>query len=89
MEDLRKHIQEEEEIDLVRLEQAITDTESEKLSKSFSRTKIFVPTRSHTGAPDKPPFETAVGLLMAPIDRLQNLFRKWPSGEITPDPSMK
>ncbi|BDD61008.1 hypothetical protein MPDQ_005835 [Monascus purpureus] len=88
MEDLSKHIQEEEEIDLVRLEQAITDTESEKLSKSFSRTKIFVPTRSHPGAPDKPPFETAVGLLMAPIDRLQNIFRKWPSGEVTPDPSM-
>jgi len=78
MNDLSKHIHDEETIDLVKLEEAITPEESAKLAKSFSRTKIFVPSRSHPSAPDKPPFETAVGLLMAPIDQLADLFRRWP-----------
>lgn len=39
---------------------------------------MFVPTRSHPSAPDRPPFETAMGLLAAPIDRLMDMFRKFP-----------
>lgn len=89
MADLSKHIKEEEEIDLVKLEGAITPTESGNLAQSFGRTKMFVPSRSHPGAPDKPPFETAVGLLAAPIDHLADIFRKWPGGSVTPNPSTK
>ena len=88
MDDLSKHIRDEEEIDLVKLEATITDAESGRLSQSFSRTKMFVPTRSHPDMPDKPPFETAMGLLAAPLDQLQDLFRKWPGGQVTPNPSM-
>lgn len=86
MRDLLQHIKEEEDIDLPKLEAAITPEESERLAHSFSRTKMFVPTRSHPSAPNKPPFETAVGLMAAPIDHLQDLFRKWPD-EIKPSPS--
>lgn len=78
MRDLKQHIKEEETSDLVKLEDSLTEQESESLSKSFERTKMFVPSRSHPSAPNKPPFETAIGLLTAPIDRLADIFRKWP-----------
>ncbi|GFF44737.1 uncharacterized hemerythrin-like protein C869.06c [Aspergillus udagawae] len=87
MADLAKHIDEEETTDFVKLESAITPKESERLSKSFGRTKMFVPTRSHPNTPNKPPFETVVGLLAAPIDHLADMFRKWPDDVINPNPS--
>jgi len=82
MKDLSKHIKEEEDDDLPALENAIAQSQtkdSEDLAKSFSRTKMFVPSRSHPSAPDKPPFETVAGLLAAPIDRLGDIFRRFPS----------
>jgi hemerythrin superfamily protein len=89
MKDLSAHIQEEEDDDLPALETAIQTAESESLAKSFGRTKAFVPSRSHPSAPDKPPFETAVGLLTAPIDNLADMFRKFPDKTISPNPSTK
>ncbi|CAG8199024.1 unnamed protein product [Penicillium nalgiovense] len=78
MENLPKHIKEEEIHDLPKLEEALSEEDSQTYARSFSRTKMFVPSRSHPSAPDKPPYETAVGLLTAPIDRIADLFRKWP-----------
>ncbi|QQK41684.1 hemerythrin/HHE cation-binding motif [Penicillium digitatum] len=74
MENLTEHIKEEENDDLPKLEQALTQEDSEEYSKSFGRTKMFVPSRAHPSAPDKPPYETVVGLLTAPIDHLADLF---------------
>ncbi|PYI13910.1 hypothetical protein BO86DRAFT_385783 [Aspergillus japonicus CBS 114.51] len=78
MEVLSPQMREEENNDLVDLEQVLSDHDSISLSKSFNRTKIFMPSRAHPSAPSKPPFETVVGLLTAPIDQLGDLFRKWP-----------
>ncbi|KAL4914883.1 hemerythrin HHE cation binding domain-containing protein [Aspergillus aurantiobrunneus] len=89
MAELSQHIKEEEVDDLPKLEDAISSTESEKLSTSFGRTKMFVPSRSHPSAPDKPPFETVVGLLTAPVDHLADLFRSWPNTSGMPNPSTK
>ncbi|KAF9167786.1 hypothetical protein DFQ27_002280 [Actinomortierella ambigua] len=75
---LIQHMREEEEIDLVKLEHALSAEESADLGKSFHRTKKFVPTRSHPSAPDQPPFETVVGLLTAPIDKLRDVFTRFP-----------
>ncbi|KAM0242117.1 hypothetical protein ACHAP5_007354 [Fusarium lateritium] len=77
---LEKHIEEEEKRDLPALEQALTahDKESEYLASSFERTKNFVPTRSHPSAGESPPFETVMGLMAAPIDKLADMFRKFP-----------
>lgn len=77
---LAKHIKEEEEHDLPALEEALysADKESESMARSFSRTKAFVPSRSHPSAGEHPPFETAMGLLTAPLDRVADLFRKFP-----------
>jgi len=34
--------------------------------------------RAHPNAPNKPPFETVAGLMAAPIDKLRDLFEKFP-----------
>lgn len=78
MEDLSKHIKEEEEDDLPILEKTLNSSDSESMARSFGRTKAFVPSRSHPSAPNKPPFETVAGLMAAPIDRLADMFRKFP-----------
>lgn len=78
LEDLERHVEQEEGEDLVRLEEELSRAESEALTRSLERTKMFVPSRSHPMVPNKPPFETAVGLLTAPVDMVADLFRKWP-----------
>lgn len=80
-ETLSQHIKEEEVEDLPALEKAIDAESSEAMARSFDRTKHFVPTRSHPGAPDRPPFETVAGLLAAPLDKLLDMFRKFPEGK--------
>ena len=78
MKDLAEHIKEEEADEMPKLEKALPLGESDSLSTSFGRTKMLVPSRSHPSAPSKPPFETAIGLMTAPIDHISDLFRKWP-----------
>jgi hypothetical protein len=80
MDGLNRHMR-DETIDLVDLESGITTEESEALAESLNRTKIFVPSHSHPNIPDKPPYETAAGLIAAPLDHLRNLFKKWPTEE--------
>jgi hypothetical protein len=75
---LGEHIEEEERDDLPKLEKALKDGDSSRMAKSFQRTKMFVPTRSHPSAPDKPPYETVAGLMAAPLDKLGDMFRRFP-----------
>lgn len=82
-ETLSQHIKEEERDDLPALEQAIDADASKSLGNSFARTKHFVPTHSHPSAPNRPPYETAAGLLATPMDKLMDLFKKFPSSEET------
>lgn len=87
MADLECHMRHEEEEQLVQLENALSRADSEALTRSLDRTKMFIPSRSHPLSPSKPPFETAVGLLTAPIDRVADMFRKWPHpGELEKRP---
>jgi len=79
VDDLLVHMQGEETNDLPKLEAAISRNESIALGKDFARTKNFVPTRSHPSVSDKGGiFETAAGLAAAPIDKLKDLFAKFP-----------
>ncbi|KFY96246.1 hypothetical protein V498_02785 [Pseudogymnoascus sp. VKM F-4517 (FW-2822)] len=89
MTDLSQHIKEEEEEDLPTLDRELSADDSASMARSFGRTKAFVPSRSHPSAPNKPPFETVVGLMAAPIDHLADLFRKFPDDTISPNPSTK
>jgi hypothetical protein len=89
MKNLKQHMEEEENEDLVALDKSIGDADAESLAKSFSRTKAFVPPRSHPMAPNKPPFEIVVGLMAAPLDHLWDLLRKFPDKTASPIPSTK
>ncbi|PYI36198.1 hypothetical protein BP00DRAFT_386642 [Aspergillus indologenus CBS 114.80] len=75
---LAQHIKEEEGKDMPQLEKTLDDGESRQMAASFHRTKQFVPTRSHPNAPNKPPFETVVGLMAAPMDKIRDMFRSFP-----------
>jgi hemerythrin superfamily protein len=86
---LSEHIKEEEEHDLPTFEAALEPEVSSSLATKFGRTKAFVPSRSHPSAGEHPPFETAMGLLAAPIDHIADLFRKFPDNTISPNPSTK
>lgn len=89
MDDLAEHIKEEEIADLPALNRVLSSEDSESLAKSFGRTKAFVPSRSHPKSPNKPPFETVVGLMTAPLDHLGDLLRKFPDETVSPNPSTK
>lgn len=78
---LSSHIKEEEHSDLPLLEKALQSSasgESESMAKKFGLTKMFVPSRSHPSAGENPYFESAMGLLAAPIDKVADMFRKFP-----------
>ncbi|KAJ8456458.1 hypothetical protein ONZ45_g18711 [Pleurotus djamor] len=82
MSHLREHNDSEEKHDLPKLEPKLGGEGSSTAAASFTRTKQFAPTRTHPGAPDRPPFETLVGLLAAPVDKLKDMFAKFPTKEM-------
>ncbi|KAL7268410.1 hypothetical protein RUND412_008970 [Rhizina undulata] len=96
----KTHINEEENFDLPSLESALKsqDTTERKdpgytsgnLAKRFYNTKKFVPTRSHPGVPDRPPAEALMGVPTALMDRIGDLFRKFPkeSAGVGPRPEV-
>jgi hypothetical protein len=75
MDELRPHLRDEEETDIPELEAKLSREESEQLAKTFSKTKKLAPTRSHPWATSfEPPFETALALITAPIDKVHLTF---------------
>ncbi|KAL8758693.1 MAG: hypothetical protein Q9184_003850 [Pyrenodesmia sp. 2 TL-2023] len=78
MTDLHEHIKHESEEDMPRLENKLSQEESQALARNFERTKLISPTRSHPSAPNRPYFENFAAMLAAPIDRFQDLLRAWP-----------
>lgn len=87
MHDLHTHIEHEKNEDMPRLDKLLQPDESKALAAEFLRIKRIVPTRSHPSAPNQPPLETLAGLLVAPIDRLRDMVRSFPSAEEGGDPS--
>ncbi|KAK7056962.1 hypothetical protein VNI00_002680 [Paramarasmius palmivorus] len=82
MEHLHKHNDSEEINDLPQLEPLLGVDGSREAATSFTRTKKFAPTRTHPSAPNHPPAETLVSFLELPIDRLKDLFAKFPTEEM-------
>lgn len=79
MTDLHKHIEHESQEDMPKLEEAITKEESHRIALQFARTKKIVPTRSHPETPTSHwAIEGFMGLLHAPIDKIQDLMRSFP-----------
>ncbi|KAL8766363.1 MAG: hypothetical protein Q9209_006833 [Squamulea sp. 1 TL-2023] len=85
MTDLHEHIKHESEEDMPRLEEKLSSEESHALARSFERTKMFTPTRSHPSAPNRPYFENFAAMLAAPIDRFKDLLASYPDKEELPE----
>lgn len=79
MSHLKAHMKEEEEHDLPKLEEKLSDSETTNIAKSFEHTKGIVPTHSHPNAPNRPPFESLAGMLAMPMDKLRDMVSKFPS----------
>ncbi|CAO1597548.1 MAG: hypothetical protein LQ349_005816 [Xanthoria aureola] len=84
MTDLHEHIKHESEEDMPRLEEKLSREESQALARSFERTKMITPTRSHPSAPNRPYFENFAAMLAAPIDRFKDLLTTFPEKEELP-----
>ncbi|GLB37091.1 putative HHE domain-containing protein [Lyophyllum shimeji] len=82
MDILHKHNDHEEREDLPLLEPTLGRESSSEAAAKFKRTKQFAPTRVHPAAPNKPPFETVAGLMAAPIDKLKDMFAKFPTEDM-------
>ncbi|KAJ5946415.1 hypothetical protein N7454_003254, partial [Penicillium verhagenii] len=74
------YIKSEEAVDLPKLEDLLSQEESENYSTGFRKTKIFVPFRSYPRAADKPPYKMAIGLWQRQL---------WPYTSGMPNPSTK
>ena len=76
--DLHEHIHHEKTEDMPKTEEVLSREESQALARSFERTKMITPTRSHPSAPNKPYFENFAVMLAAPIDKFADLLRAFP-----------
>lgn len=90
VDNLKKHIEGEEQHDLPALENVLSPQQSASISRAFDRRKIFAPSRAHAWAGSEGgAFETVAGLFAAPIDHLADMLRKQPDHTISPNPSTK
>ncbi|KFY01861.1 hypothetical protein O988_02492, partial [Pseudogymnoascus sp. VKM F-3808] len=74
MDDLAQCINEEEMVDLPALDKALSNKQSNDLERSFHRTKLLAPSRSHPVASNTSLLGTVAWMLAAPFDQLGNLF---------------
>lgn len=79
MASLHHHNDDEEIKDLPLLEPIIGTEASKQAAQSFKKTKKLVPTRTHPSIPNKPPAETLLSFLEAPIDKIQDWFAAFPT----------
>jgi hypothetical protein len=52
------------------------------LLRKFVPGSLNICCRAHPWAPNKPPYETLIGFLEAPIDKLKDLFAAFPTEEM-------
>lgn len=80
MADLREHIKKEEAEDLALVRSHLSDKDRKAAGTKFQLGKKLVPTRPHAGVPNnKVALESAMGLLIKPIDELKDAFTPYPS----------
>jgi len=77
-EELLVHLDKEERDDIASLQKVASRDSLLHAGKDFKRTKHFAPTRPHPENSMKPLFETPYSLMVAPIDKLRDMFRSFP-----------
>lgn len=76
---LQEHVHMEEVEDLVFLQEHVSLEKRQVAAKMFLMKKHLVPTKPHPWIPDKPTaIELGLGLLVTPIDKLNDMFKKFP-----------
>lgn len=78
---LTDHMQHEESHDIPALKSRMSQQERIDAGNTFMNRKKIVPTHPHTLVPDNPTLKEMVGLLMAPIDKFRDMFKKYPTEE--------
>lgn len=72
IDDITKHVQEEESTVLPRLRSAIGDQRMAELGPAFMQAKEKAPTHPHPHAPDTPPGNVVAGPLAAIVDKVKD-----------------
>jgi len=72
IEDVRRHVQDEERDLLPRLRAACDETNLRKLGEKFEHSKALAPTRPHPSAPNRPPMNKILAPGEGLIDRLRD-----------------
>ncbi|HEX2038249.1 MAG TPA: hemerythrin domain-containing protein [Acidimicrobiales bacterium] len=75
-EQVRHHVQEEEDELFATAREAFTVQELEELGRSMQQMKQTAPTRPHPFVPDTPPFNILIGVPMAILDRVVTTGRR-------------
>jgi len=81
MENLRTHVEFEENEELPMLTKALTLSELENLGSKYDTAKKIAPTRPHPSAPDKGMMGTVAGVLTAPFDKLRDTLKTFPTDD--------
>jgi hypothetical protein len=77
---LKDHIHHEEKNELLMYIANSTPEERERMAKKFKMMKAIVPTRPHPNVPNSSVLlESFLDILVAPLDRLRDLGRSFPS----------
>lgn len=77
MQEVRHHVEEEERDLFPRLREAMPADELDRLGRSLTNVKAFVPTRPHPAAPTGPIGKLATSAPVALVDRVRDSVRKW------------
>ena len=72
IDDIRHHVEDEENDLLPKLRDACDGAELAELAEKFERAKKMAPTRPHPSAPDKPPANKILGPGVGLIDRMRD-----------------
>lgn len=75
IENVRRHVEEEERELLPRLEKTLTPDQQRELGIALSNAKLLSPTRPHPGAPETPPGNLLVGPAFGLVDHLRDALR--------------
>lgn len=75
IEDVRHHVEEEENDLFPRVREALTDEERESLGDTLEKLMNVVPTRPHPNEPSTPPANALTGPLAGALDRLRDGIR--------------
>lgn len=76
MENVRHHVEEEENDLFPKARDAFTVQELEEMGEALATAKEVAPTRPHPYAPDQPPANILIGLPVAILDRLMTTGRQ-------------